>query len=107
MSSKNNLHKGIFLIAVSQFGLTFSFNFMFAFMPFYVAKISTLTHRETMVWVGMILGAPHIITALIAPLWGGLTSDFVLSSLKNEVSSFTELSFCSWGLPIIFTFFWP
>jgi DHA1 family multidrug resistance protein-like MFS transporter len=68
--------KGVFFIAISQFGLTFSFSFMMAFMPFYIIKISTLGPKETMIWIGMILGAPHIITALTAPFWGALTSRF-------------------------------
>ena len=72
ISSKPIPHQGVFLIAVSQFGLTLSFSFMLAFMPFYIARISTLGPKETVIWVGLILGVPHIITALTAPFWGGL-----------------------------------
>jgi MFS family permease len=81
-SIKNNIpskhihNQGVFLIAISQFGLTLSFSFMPAFMPFYIARISTLGPKETVIWVGLILGVPHIITAVTAPFWGGLTSRF-------------------------------
>ncbi len=76
ISSKPLPNQGVFLIAVSQFGLTLSFSFMLAFMPFYIARISTLGPKETVIWVGLILGAPHFITAGTAPFWGGLTSRF-------------------------------
>jgi DHA1 family multidrug resistance protein-like MFS transporter len=69
-------NKGVFFIAVSQFGMAFSFSFMIAFMPFYIVKISTFGPKETMLWIGMIIGVPNIIMALIAPFWGGLTSRF-------------------------------
>lgn len=75
MSTKTDT-KGVFSIAVSQFGVTFSFNFMMAFMPFYIVKITPFGPKETMIWTGLIMGASYIITALTAPFWGGLTSRF-------------------------------
>jgi DHA1 family multidrug resistance protein-like MFS transporter len=69
-------NKGVFFIAVSQFGMAFSFNFMIAFMPFYIAKISTFGPKETMLWIGLIMGGSSILMALTAPFWGGLTSRF-------------------------------
>jgi len=56
--------------------MTFSFNFMMAFMPFYIIRISPFDHQKTMIWIGLILGATHILTAVTAPFWGGLTSRF-------------------------------
>jgi DHA1 family multidrug resistance protein-like MFS transporter len=68
--------RGPFLVAASQFGMTFSFNFMMAFMPFYIIRISPFDHQKTMIWIGLIMGATHILTAVAAPVWGGLTSRF-------------------------------
>jgi DHA1 family multidrug resistance protein-like MFS transporter len=66
--------KGVLFVAVSQFGTSFSFNFIMAFMPFYILKISALGPRETMLWIGLIVGAPSVMSAFTAPLWGRLTS---------------------------------
>ena len=68
--------KGVFFIAISQFGASFSYNFIMVFMPFYILKISSLGPKETMIWTGLIIGAPSAMNALTAPLWGRLTSRF-------------------------------
>jgi MFS transporter, DHA1 family, multidrug resistance protein len=68
--------KGVFFIAISQFGSSFSYNFIMVFMPFYILKISSLGPKETMIWTGLIIGAPSAMSALTAPLWGRLTSRF-------------------------------
>jgi MFS family permease len=66
--------KGIYFIAVSQFGLAFSFNCIMSFMPFYILKVSGYSEKETMLWIGMIMGATSMIAALAAPFWGSLTT---------------------------------
>jgi len=68
--------KGVFFIAISQLGASFSYNFIMVFMPFYILKISSLGPKETMIWTGLIIGAPSAMNALTAPLWGRLTSRF-------------------------------
>jgi len=68
--------KGVFFVAISQFGSSFSYNFIMVFMPFYILKISALGPKETMIWTGLIIGAPSVMNALTAPLWGRLTSRF-------------------------------
>jgi len=68
--------KGVFFVAISQFGSSFSYNFIMVFMPFYIMKISALGPKETMIWTGLIIGAPSVMNALTAPLWGRLTSRF-------------------------------
>lgn len=66
--------KGIYFIAVSQFGLAFSFNCIMSFMPFYILNVSGYGEKETMLWIGMIMGATSMIAALAAPFWGSLTT---------------------------------
>jgi hypothetical protein len=68
--------KGVFFVAISQFGMTFSYNFIMVFMPFYIVKISPFGPKETMLWTGLIMGAPPVVTALMAPFWGRLTYRF-------------------------------
>lgn len=66
--------KGIYFIAISQFGIAFSFNCIMSFMPFYILKVSPYGAKETMVWIGMILGSTSLVAALAAPFWGSLTA---------------------------------
>jgi DHA1 family multidrug resistance protein-like MFS transporter len=66
--------KGIYFIALSQFGIAFSFNCIMSFMPFYILKVSAYDEKETMLWIGMILGATSMVAALAAPFWGSLTA---------------------------------
>jgi MFS family permease len=68
--------KSVFFIAISQFGASFSYNFIMVFMPFYILKISSLGPKETMIWTGLIIGAPSVMNAFTAPLWGRLTARF-------------------------------
>jgi DHA1 family multidrug resistance protein-like MFS transporter len=68
--------RGVFFISVSQFGMTFSFSYIMTFMPFYITQISPFGPKETMIWIGMIIGPSYIFTALTAPFWGGLTSRY-------------------------------
>jgi DHA1 family multidrug resistance protein-like MFS transporter len=69
-------NKGVFFVAVSQLGIAFSFNFIMAFLPFYILKVSDFGPQETMIWIGTIMGASSVTAALAAPLWGKLTSRF-------------------------------
>lgn len=66
--------KGIYFIAVSQFGIAFSFNCIMSFMPFYILEVSPYDTKETMLWIGMIMGATSLVAALAAPFWGSLTA---------------------------------
>jgi DHA1 family multidrug resistance protein-like MFS transporter len=76
-----NSSKGVYFIALSQFGLAFSFNVVMAFMPFYIIKISPYRPHETMVWIGLIMGLNSFVSAAVAPFWGSLTSKFRPKSL--------------------------
>ncbi len=66
--------KGILFISVSQFGVSFSFNCIMSFMPFYILKISEYGTKETMLWIGLIMGISPLVTAVAAPFWGSLTT---------------------------------
>jgi MFS transporter, DHA1 family, multidrug resistance protein len=68
--------KGIFFIALSQFGLAFCFNVVTSFMPFYIVKVSPYQPTDTMIWIGMIMGLNSFVAAATAPFWGSLTAKF-------------------------------
>ena len=66
--------KGVFIVAISQFGISFSMNFIMAFMPFYILKISPFELKETLIWTGLIMAATSTTAAVMAPVWGGLAN---------------------------------
>ena len=43
-------------------------------MPFYILKISEYGTKETMLWIGLIMGVSPLVTAVAAPFWGSLTT---------------------------------
>jgi MFS family permease len=65
--------KNIIFICLSQCGVNFSFNFMFAFLPFYLGKVSPYSAQATLLWTGFILGATSMLIAFSGPFWGSLT----------------------------------
>ena len=97
--------KGVYFIALSQFGLAFCFNVVMSFMPFYIIKISPYTPQETMLWIGMIMGLNSFIAAAAAPLWGSLTTRFRPKALFQGAFLFNGIIFLLMGftdsLPIL------
>ena len=68
--------RNVFFISLSQFGMAFSFNFVIVFIPFFIQKASPYPSHETLVWVGLIMGAPSFAAAFMSTFWGSLTSRF-------------------------------
>ena len=60
-------------VTLTQFWSGFSLNFVSIFLPFYIFKVSPYSQRETMLWIGGIVGLTAIFTALASPFWGSLT----------------------------------
>ncbi|MCX5829657.1 MAG: MFS transporter [Deltaproteobacteria bacterium] len=89
--------KGIISIALSQFGLAFSFNVVMAFMPFYIIKISPYKPPETMVWIGLIMGLNSFVAAAAAPFWGSLTAKFRPKTLFQGAFLFNGIIFLLMG----------
>ena len=63
-------------ISLAQFGMAASSHFVIAFLPFYIFAVSPYSPRETLIWVGSIMGVTHLITAVASNLWGFLTSRY-------------------------------
>ena len=60
-------------ISLSQCATSFSLNFVAIFLPFYILKVSPFSPRETLLWLGAIIGVQGICTAITSPIWGSLT----------------------------------
>lgn len=45
-------------------------------MPFFIFEISPYSPRETLIWIGLIMGAPSFVAAIASNIWGSLTSRF-------------------------------
>lgn len=67
-------NKSVFFVAISQFGVAFSFSCVLPFMPFYITQISKFGPKETMIWIGIILGSGHVMAGLTSSFWGSLTA---------------------------------
>ena len=97
--------RGVYFIALSQFGLAFCFNVVMAFMPFYITKISPYKPYETMIWIGLIMGLNSFLSAAVAPFWGSMTSRFRPKSLFERAFLFNGIIFLLMGftgsLPVL------
>lgn len=69
-------YRNLLLISFSQFGVAFSFNFVGIFLPFYLINVSPYSQQETLLWIGAIIGAAGIVTALTSTFWGTMTHHF-------------------------------
>jgi DHA1 family multidrug resistance protein-like MFS transporter len=74
MSRRNR--RNVLFISLSQFGISFSFNFVMVFLPFLIHDVSHYSPQETLIWVGFILGSSSFAAALASTFWGSLTSRF-------------------------------
>ena len=73
--------KNLFSISLSQFGAAFSHNFITVFLPFFIFKISPHSPKDTLVWVGAIMGSATLGAAATSPFWGSLTHRYSPKSL--------------------------
>ncbi|MCB2173761.1 MFS transporter [bacterium] len=66
--------KAVYSIAISQFGIAFSYNCILSFMPFYLMQVSQYEREATILWTGFIMGGGAIVAAISATFWGNLTT---------------------------------
>ena len=60
----------------SQFGSTFSGNFVSVFLPFYILKVSPYPVKQTLIWIGLIMGSTSLCASVTSTFWGTLTHRF-------------------------------
>ncbi|HVN24774.1 MAG TPA: MFS transporter [Syntrophorhabdales bacterium] len=68
--------RNVIFISFSQFGTAVGFNFVYVFLPFYVSAISPYSTRDTLLWLGAIMGSTGLCLAFTAPGWGSLSHKF-------------------------------
>jgi len=68
--------RNLLFISLSQFGISFSANYIIVILPFFVSGISPYSPQETLLWVGWILGSSSIVMTFGSAFWGILTSRF-------------------------------
>ncbi|MFH1490451.1 MAG: MFS transporter [Pseudomonadota bacterium] len=98
--------QNIFFISLSQFGMSFSFNFVMVFIPFFIQKMSPYSHSETLVWLGLIMGAPSFAAAFMSTFWGSLASRYspktiFLRGLLSHAVLIFSMAYVS-SLPLLF-----
>ena len=72
MTDQEARRRNLAAVTLTQFGSAFALNFVYIFLPFYIIKVSPYSRRETLLWVGAIVGVATVFTALASPLWGAL-----------------------------------
>jgi DHA1 family multidrug resistance protein-like MFS transporter len=72
MNQRN--YRNVLFISFAQFGMAFSFNFVVIFLPFFIYDISPFSSRDTLLWLGFIMGAPSFVAAFASTYWGSLAS---------------------------------
>jgi DHA1 family multidrug resistance protein-like MFS transporter len=73
---KKTEFQNVIFVSFSQFGTAFAFNFVYVFLPFYISGISHYSARETLLWIGAIMGSTGLCLAFTAPGWGSLSHRF-------------------------------
>lgn len=69
-------NRNLIALSFSQFGMAITVHYINVFMPFYVLDISPYSYRQTMIWLGLIMGLSGLLIAFTSNLWGLLTSRF-------------------------------
>jgi DHA1 family multidrug resistance protein-like MFS transporter len=85
-------------MCVTQFGATFSYNFVQIFFPFFIMKISPYPVQYTLLWSGVILGSSNLCAAITSPFWGSLTHRFspkmlYLRAVLSNLVTFLVMAF--------------
>ena len=68
--------RNLFSMCFSQFGSSFSGNFVNVFLPFYILKVSPYPLKQTLIWTGFIMGSTSLCASITATFWGALTHRF-------------------------------
>jgi DHA1 family multidrug resistance protein-like MFS transporter len=70
------LPRNLLSLCFSQFGSSFSGNFVNVFLPFYILKVSPYPAKETLIWTGFIMGSTSLCASVTSTFWGTLTHRF-------------------------------
>ncbi len=62
-------NRNLIFISLAQFGMALSANFIMVLLPFFAFRISPYSSQETLIWVGLIMGA-HSFVVMVASNFG-------------------------------------
>lgn len=74
MTAPARLPRDVQVAVAAQFGIAFSINFVFVFLPFYIQSISPFDAAATLRWTGLIMGGTSMVATFVSPLWGFMTA---------------------------------
>jgi MFS transporter, DHA1 family, multidrug resistance protein len=89
--------RNVLFIALSQGVSAVSFTFVDTLTPFYIFKVSPYPQKETLFWVGAIMGAIGLFLMVTAPVWGAMTHRFVPKRLFQRAQMANGLVFLAMG----------
>jgi MFS family permease len=89
--------RNVLFVSLSQGASAVSFTFVDTFTPFYIFKVSPYSQRETLFWVGAIMGVIGLFLMVTAPMWGALTHRFIPKRLFQRAQLANGLVFLCMG----------
>ncbi|MFH1025480.1 MAG: hypothetical protein V1764_02230, partial [Nitrospirota bacterium] len=92
--------RNVLFISLSQCASAFSFTFVDTSLPFYIFKVSPYSQRETLIWVGAILGIVGLFLMVTSPIWGALTHRFSPKKLFQRAQIANALVFLFMGFTV-------
>ncbi len=84
-------------MSLSQGASAISFTFVDTLTPFYIFKVSPYSQKETLFWVGAIMGVIGLFLMVTAPMWGAMTHRFVPKRLFQRAQLANGLVFLGMG----------
>ncbi len=96
---QSTANRNVISISFSQFCANASFNFIYIFLPFYIARSSPYGSRGTLLWTGAIMGSSALCLAVTAPAFGSLAHRYAPKSIYMAGLIFNLLTI----LPMAFT----
>ncbi|MBI3989426.1 MAG: MFS transporter [candidate division NC10 bacterium] len=64
------------IVVLTQFATTFTWTYVYVFMPFYIQQVSPYGREATLLWTGLILGVTGLASTVFAPIWGAMAAKF-------------------------------
>jgi MFS transporter, DHA1 family, multidrug resistance protein len=100
MSMNQGMNRNLVFLSLSQFGMSFSINYIMVFLPFLVYRVSPYSQQETLIWLGWIMGSAYAVVAVSSVFWGTLTSRYrpkmlYLMGILAQVFVFLFMGFTS------------
>lgn len=97
---KSSGQGNVLFISLSQCASALSFSFVDTFLPFYIFEVSPYSQRDTLIWVGAILGAVGFSLMIMSPIWGSLSHRFNPKRLFQRAQIANSIVFLLLGFTV-------